>query len=93
MATKTPKRKPTKVNPEELVNKLRKTIQGLKTNIAIYENDMQRAVQSLKDQYGIETIEEGIQMVESLDAELQEKEKDLDSIAAKIEVALRNYSG
>jgi hypothetical protein len=80
-------------NPEEVAQKLKATISSLKTNLAIYDNDMKRELERLRTQYGINSIEEGIQEVEKLDALLDQKNNELDNITNKISVAMEKYSG
>lgn len=79
------------VNPEEMVNKLKRTISSLSTNLAIYDNDMKRELENLRTQYGINSIEEGIKRVEELDGILEVKNRELEEISQKISVAMRSY--
>ena len=78
---------------ESTVKKLRATITSLNNNLAIYENDMARIIKELKDTYGIESIEAGIEMVQNLDAEIERNEAELGEIAQKISHAMEKYNG
>ena len=79
-------------SPEQVVKKLKEVIGNLNSNLAIYEHNMNEALEKLKMDYGIESIEEGIETVERIDAELQEREAALAETIREISVALENYS-
>lgn len=78
-------------SPEVVVKKLRQTIDNLKTNLAVSEHNMNEAMEKLKMDYGIESIEEGIETVGRIDKELREREEALNQIAVEISTAMENY--
>lgn len=91
MATgKTPK---SGMGVEATVSKLRQTIQSLRTNHAIYENDMKREVDGLRTKYGLNSIEEGVSEIDKIDKLLAAKENELSAITNKISAAMEKYSG
>lgn len=87
------KRKKLKRNPEEVVSQFKRAIESLNTNIAIYENDITRSLQKMKDKFGITSIDEAINQIEVLDRELSMKEEELEKVIQKISVAMETYGG
>lgn len=89
-------RKTRKVNQgqsvEATVAKLRSTIDGLKSNLAIYDHNIAQSLEKLKADYNIDTIEAGIDMVERIDVELRAREVELEKTTQEIAVALEAYS-
>jgi hypothetical protein len=79
------------VAPEEVMNRLKQTIESLRTNLAVSEHSMNEALEKLRMDYGIESIEEGIETVERIDKELQAKEEELAKTANEISTAMESY--
>jgi uncharacterized protein YpuA (DUF1002 family) len=77
--------------PEKIVERLKKVIGSLKNNYAIYENDMARCLNELKDKYQIDSIEEAVAKIKELDMKLEKSEKELTKVTDKIATALRSY--
>lgn len=79
-------------SPEEVVKRLRKTVSDLRNNLLISEHNMSSVMEKLKFDYGIDSIEEGIETVQRIDQELQQRDVQLEKITQEISVALENYS-
>lgn len=80
------------VPDEAVVEDLRKTLNSLDTTIAIYKNDMERALKSLQDKYGVNSIEEALGKADSINQEMAQLEKSKGALLAKIKVAMQKYS-
>lgn len=88
MVTKTAKTKKNKMTEEQIqavINKGRQIISTLEKNSAIYENDLKRNEQTLKNTFGVDTVEEALKKVEELNAKLPELQSERDSIVVEIQ--------
>jgi len=77
---------------EAAVEDLRKTLNSLDTAITIYKNDMERALKSLQDKYGVSTIEEALAKADLINREMEKLETSKGTLLAKIKVAMEKYS-
>lgn len=81
----------TGASQEAIVEDLRKTVNSLDTTIAIYKNDMSRALQALKVKYGTDTVEAALAAADGINHEMAQVEKSKGALIAKIRSAMQKY--
>jgi hypothetical protein len=82
----------TQAAQEAIVEDLRKTVNSLDTTIAIYKNDMSRALQALKVKYGTDTVEEALAKADGINQEMADLEKSKNNLLAQIRLSMQKYS-
>lgn len=88
---KTIKSQKSSADPEQMAKNLRKIVADLKTQLAICNNDMNRALEDMKTKYGIDSISAGVKRVEELNKILRLKNEELERISNRISSAMEKY--
>lgn len=84
--------KTAKINEEQIVNQLKQKVSSLKTNLAIYENDMARASKELQDTFDVDSIEAAMNSVDELNEEIDLLKDERSKIIEKIKIVMQKYS-
>ena len=75
----------TEEQKEAVIEKSRKTVKALETNLAIYENDLKRNEESLKKLFSVDSVEEALAKVEELNGKLPTLQTERDSCVVKLQ--------
>ena len=96
MVAKTPKtKKSKKLRDDEkagIIDKAKRACAALEKNIAIYENDLKRSEEALKNQFGVDDVEMALEKVEELNSKLPELQEERDGLIVEIKEYLSKHN-
>jgi len=82
---KSPKGEMTEEQKEAVIQKSRQTVSSLEKNLAIYENDLKRNGESLKNLYGVASVDEALAKVEEENQKLPALQAERDDLVVQLQ--------
>jgi hypothetical protein len=83
-----------KIDLEQKIEKLRKELSGLRSSQAIYDNEVKKALEQIRNVFQIKkvpTIEEAMDLIDKLEAESAELLKKAKKLSDDAEKAMAKY--
>lgn len=75
-----------------IIERLKSDLETLNQNLAIYKNDIARAINELKSRFGVKTIQDATKAIDDLTEEIKLLETERNNIIKEVEVKMSKYN-